>query len=194
MRSAPLGIFIGALPGLGSDIAAWLGYDMSKRFAKKPEEFGNGSVEGLAGCEVAKSAEDGGAIIPTVTFGIPGDSQTVVILGALWMKPSLPVFFAAMFAWGLNMGVTTTLVRTTVQELAEGVHRAQILSVLLVSFMISAPLSSMLLGNLIAGYDPLTALIPGVVISLVIFVVGVTSSRLWQYEAPTGPVALSATP
>ncbi|HTK99665.1 MAG TPA: MFS transporter [Pseudomonadales bacterium] len=118
----------------------------------------------------------------------------VVILGALWMKPSLPVFFAAMFAWGLNMGVTTTLVRTTVQELAEGVHRAQILSVLLVSFMISAPLSSMLLGNLIAGYDPLTALIPGVVISLVIFVVGVTSSRLWQYEAPTGPVALSATP
>ena len=66
-----------------------------------------------------------------------------------------------MFAWGLNMGVTTTLVRTTVQELADGAHRAQILSVLLVSFMISAPLSSMLLGNLIAGYDPLTALIPG---------------------------------
>ena len=117
-----------------------------------------------------------------------------MILGVLWMKPSLPLFFAAMFAWGLNMGVTTTLVRTTVQELAEGVHRAQILSVLLVSFMISAPLSSMLLGNLIAGYDPLTALIPGVVISLVIFVVGVTSSRLWQYEAPIGPVALSATP
>ncbi len=117
----------------------------------------------------------------------------VVILGVLWIKPSVPVFFAAMFAWGLNMGVTTTLVRTTVQELADGVHRAQILSVLLVSFMISAPLSSMLLGSLIAGYDPLTALIPGVVISLVIFAIGVASSRLWQYEAPTGPVALGAT-
>lgn len=90
LRSAPMGIFIGALPGLGSDIAAWLGYDMSKRFAKKPEEFGNGSVEGLAGCEVAKSAEDGGAIIPTVTFGIPGDSQTVVILGALMLHGVRP--------------------------------------------------------------------------------------------------------
>lgn len=110
----------------------------------------------------------------------------VVILGLLWMKPSLWLFYAVMFAWGFNMGVTTTLVRTTVQELAEGVHRAQILSVLLVSFMISAPLSSMLLGNLIAGFDPLTALIPGIVISLVIFAVGVTSSRLWQYEALPG--------
>jgi predicted MFS family arabinose efflux permease len=110
----------------------------------------------------------------------------VVILGLLWMKPSLWLFYAVMFAWGFNMGVTTTLVRTTVQELAEGVHRAQILSVLLVSFMISAPLSSMLLGNLIAGFDPLTALIPGIVISLVIFAVGVTSSSLWQYEALPG--------
>ena len=90
LRSAPIGIFIGALPGLGSDIAAWLGYDMSKRFSKKPEAFGTGSVEGLAGCEVAKSAEDGGAIIPTVTFGIPGDSQTVVILGALMLHGVRP--------------------------------------------------------------------------------------------------------
>ena len=116
----------------------------------------------------------------------------VVILGLLWTKPTLWLFYAVMFAWGFNMGVTTTLVRTTVQELAEGIHRAQILSVLLVSFMISAPLSSMLLGNLIAGFDPLTALIPGIVISLVIFVVGVTSSRLWQYEPPTGSVVLTA--
>jgi hypothetical protein len=113
----------------------------------------------------------------------------VVILGVLWTRPALWLFYAVMFAWGLNMGVTTTLVRTTVQELAEGVHRAQILSVLLVSFMISAPLSSMLLGNLIAGFDPLTALIPGIVVSLVIFTIGVASSRLWQYEAAASPVA-----
>jgi len=117
----------------------------------------------------------------------------VVILGVLWTRPALWLFYAVMFAWGLNMGVTTTLVRTTVQELAEGVHRAQILSVLLVSFMISAPLSSMLLGNLIAGFDPLTALIPGIVVSLVIFAIGVASSRLWQYEAPTSPVAARST-
>ncbi|HET6473012.1 MAG TPA: hypothetical protein VFG38_14300, partial [Pseudomonadales bacterium] len=73
-----------------------------------------------------------------------------------------------------------------VQELAGGEHRAQILSVLLVSFMISAPLSSLLLGNLIAGFDPLTALLPGVAMSLVIFAAGLAASGLWQYEAPAG--------
>jgi putative tricarboxylic transport membrane protein len=90
LRSAPIGILIGALPGLGSDIAAWLGYDAAKRFARRPQDFGRGSLEGLAGCEVAKSSEDGGAIIPTVTFGIPGDSQTVVILGALMLHGLRP--------------------------------------------------------------------------------------------------------
>ena len=90
LRSAPIGIFIGALPGLGSDIAAWLGYDAAKRFSRRPQDFGHGSLEGLAGCEVAKSSEDGGAIIPTITFGIPGDSQTVVILGALMLHGVRP--------------------------------------------------------------------------------------------------------
>jgi len=112
----------------------------------------------------------------------------VAILAVLWTRPSLWLFYTAMFAWGVNMGVTTTLVRTTVQELADGEHRAQILSVLLVSFMISAPLSSLLLGNLIAGFDPLTALLPGIAMSLVIFVAGLASSGLWQYEAPTSPI------
>ncbi len=109
----------------------------------------------------------------------------VVILAVLWMRPSLWLFYVAIVAWGFNMGITTTLVRTTVQELAEEPHRAQILSMLLVSFMISAPASSVLLGWLIAGYDPLTALIPAIVMSLVIFGIGVTSSGLWRYRAYT---------
>ena len=116
----------------------------------------------------------------------------VLILGVLWMQPSLWLFYAVMLAWGFNMGITTTLVRTTVQELSAGVHRAQILSVLLVSFMISAPLSSVVLGKLIAGYDPLTALIPGIVISFVIFIIGITSSSLWGYEPSDDARALPA--
>jgi hypothetical protein len=71
-----------------------------------------------------------------------------------------------MFAWGVNMGVTTTLVRTTVQELADPDHRAQILSMLLVSFMVTAPISSLVLGMLIEHTSPLHALLPGIVISL----------------------------
>ncbi|NJN53119.1 MAG: MFS transporter [Gammaproteobacteria bacterium] len=106
----------------------------------------------------------------------------VAILAVLYVKPSLPVFYAAILAWGLNMGVTTTLVRTTVQELAPETHRAQILSILLLSFMVSAPISSMLLGTLIAGFDPLAALLPGIAVSALIYGVGAKWSGLWQYE------------
>ncbi len=114
----------------------------------------------------------------------------VVILGLLWANPALWLFYIVMFGWGFNMGVTSTLVQTTVQELAQGTHRAQILSVLLVSFMVSAPLSSMLLGSLIALYDPLTALIPAIAMSLVIFGIGVTSSGLWRYQPEADQSAL----
>lgn len=113
----------------------------------------------------------------------------VLIFAVLWFKPPVWLFYTAMVAWGLNMGVTTTLVRTTVQELADREHRGQILSVLLVSFMISAPVSSMVLGKLIAGYDPLTALLPGIAMSILIFVMGVAVGGLWRYEAPTSPIA-----
>lgn len=105
------------------------------------------------------------------------------ILGLLWFRPSLWLFYLLMAAWGLNMGVTSTLVRTTVQELADAKHRSQILSVLLFSFIVSSPISSILLGLLIAQSTPMTALLPGIVISLLIFVVGVTRSGLWGYRS-----------
>jgi predicted MFS family arabinose efflux permease len=104
----------------------------------------------------------------------------------LYAQPSLWLFYVAMFAWGLNMGVTTTLVRSTVQELAEPNHRAQILSILLVSFMITAPVSSLLLGLLIQHTTPLSALLPGVVMSFIIFFLGRYSGGadgLWHYRS-----------
>jgi len=107
----------------------------------------------------------------------------IAILALLYVRPSLPLFFATIFAWGVNMGVTSTLVRTTVQELAPADHRAQVLSVLLFSFLVTAPVSSLLLGAFIADYDPLTALLPGIAISLLIYVVGILWSGLWGYEA-----------
>lgn len=111
------------------------------------------------------------------------------ILLLLWSQPSLWLFYAAIFAWGLNMGVTTTMVRTTVQELAPAAARAQILSVLLFSFLVSSPISAVLLGFLIAESTPLAALLPGVVVSVLIFWVGLVWSGLWRYEFSSDPVA-----
>jgi hypothetical protein len=99
----------------------------------------------------------------------------VLIFVLLWFKPPIWLFYTSMVA--------------TVQELAGREHRGQILSVLLVSFMISTPVSSIVLGKLIEGSDPLTALLPGIAMSLLIFVMGLVVSGLWRYEAPTHPPA-----
>jgi MFS family permease len=112
----------------------------------------------------------------------------IFILGILLLQPSLWLFYLVMIAWGLNMGVTTTLVRTTVQELAPETFRAQILSVLLLSFMVSSPISSILLGLLIAQTTPLAAMVPGIVISLLLFIVGIAYSGLWNYRSPSSHV------
>ena len=118
----------------------------------------------------------------------------IIVLGVLWMEPDPWLFYLVMFGWGLNMGVTTTLVRTTVQELAPPPVRAQILSILLLSFLVSSPLSSLLLGLLIAQTTPLNALLPGIAISALIFLIGVRSSGLWGYLSTGEPLALHSEP
>lgn len=113
-----------------------------------------------------------------------------LILALLWLQPSIWVFHATIFAWGLNMGVTTTMVRTTVQELAPPTVRAQILSVLLLSFLVSSPISSLLLGFLIARTTPLAALLPGIAVSAIIFGIGMRASGLWQYRYSGEPLLM----
>mgnify|MGYP000194441038 CR=1 FL=1 len=83
LRSALVGTFIGALPGAGADIAAWVSYGIAKRTSKKPEEFGKGSLEGVVASTSANNAALSGAWIPALVFGIPGDSVTAIALGAL---------------------------------------------------------------------------------------------------------------
>jgi len=83
LRSALIGIWIGALPGTGGDIAALIAYDAAKRTVKKPSApFGKGAYEGVIAPESANIAAVGGAFIPMLTLGIPGDAVTAIIIGA----------------------------------------------------------------------------------------------------------------
>lgn len=92
LQSSAIGVFIGALPGTGGDIAALMAYDHAKRVTKYPEvPFGEGAREGLVAPETANNAAVGGAFIPMLTLGIPGDAVTAIIIGA-------------MFIHGLNPG------------------------------------------------------------------------------------------
>jgi putative tricarboxylic transport membrane protein len=83
LRSSGIGSFIGVLPAEGGTVASLIGYSEAKRFSKNPEEFGKGSIEGIAGAEAANNAATGGAMVPTLALGIPGSATTAVILTGL---------------------------------------------------------------------------------------------------------------
>ena len=91
LRSGALGTFIGAMPGLGEDIAAWTSYAAAKRVSKEREKFGKGSIEGLMAAETGESACVPGAIIPVLTLAVPGSAPAAVLM-------------AAMMIHGLNPG------------------------------------------------------------------------------------------
>lgn len=85
LRASTIGVIIGALPGTGGDIAALMAYDHAKRTVKNPypKPFGQGAYQGLIAPEAAANAAIGGAFVPMMTLGIPGDSVTAVLIGAL---------------------------------------------------------------------------------------------------------------
>ena len=85
LRCSCIGTFIGALPGVGGDIAALISYDHAKRTTIKPypNDFGKGAYQGIIAPESSNNASMGGALVPMLTLGIPGDSATAVLIGAL---------------------------------------------------------------------------------------------------------------
>jgi len=91
LRSSLIGTFIGALPGTGADIAAFVSYGEAKRWSKDPDSFGKGNIYGLTAPQAGANGVCGGAFIPMLTLGIPGDAVTAIILGAL-------------IIWGLQPG------------------------------------------------------------------------------------------
>ncbi len=90
LKSSAIGAGIGALPGAGAAMAAFMAYAEAKRSSAHPEKFGTGIPEGVVAPESANNAMTGGAFIPMLAFGIPGDSVTAVILSALIIQGIVP--------------------------------------------------------------------------------------------------------
>ncbi len=123
VRSGLVGTLIGAIPGVGEDIAAWVSYDFAKRGSREPETFGTGNIEGLIASETGNNAAVAGAVIPVLSLGIPGSAPAAVLLAAMFIHGVRPgpmimiespefvykvvamVFLAtcAMFILGLSM-------------------------------------------------------------------------------------------
>ncbi len=108
LRCAMLGTGIGAIPGTGGPIAAFLAYDHARRFSKHPDDFGKGELSGVIAPEASHNAVTGGAMIPMLSLGVPGDPATAVILGGMMIhglqpgpmlfQTHLPVIYAIYLA------------------------------------------------------------------------------------------------
>lgn len=90
LRSSFIGIITGIIPGTGGDTACWFAYNEAKRFSKDKDKFGTGIPEGVAASEAANNAVVGGALIPTITLGIPGSSATAILMGGLLVHGIMP--------------------------------------------------------------------------------------------------------
>lgn len=126
------GTFLGILPGVGGPIAAFISYDYARKMSSTPEEFGRGSIEGVAAPESANNAVAGGALIPMMTLGIPGDPVTAILIGALLIHGLTPgpllfleradfayaVIFSYFWANIFNLAIALVAIRLLVKLLA----------------------------------------------------------------------------
>ena len=128
-RCSVIGSYIGMLPGLGASIVGWVTYAHAKQGAKDDSQFGQGDVRGLLAPEAANNALRGGALIPTLTLGIPGSVGTAILMGALIMhglRPGpgmlttdLPITFSFVWIIALASVVATLILLRTVNFVAK---------------------------------------------------------------------------
>ncbi len=164
-----LGTFLGIIPGTGGAIASFWAYNEAKRFSKHPETFGTGNIHGIAAPEAANNGTTGGALIPLLTLGIPGDVVTAVILGALLVVGIRPgpmlfreqagmmnaLFVSLIFAQFLILGIGLLSVRILPKVLKAPSH---ILFPIILSLCFIGAFS---LNN--SNYDMFIALVFGVI-------------------------------
>jgi putative tricarboxylic transport membrane protein len=86
IRSSLIGTIVGVIPGVGGAVSGFLAYSHAKQSSKTPERFGKGAIEGVISAEAANDAKEGGSLLPTVAFGIPGTVGMAILLGALIMQ------------------------------------------------------------------------------------------------------------
>ena len=90
LRSSSIASILGAMPGVGGGVAQFMCYNEARRASKHPEEFGKGSLEGIAAAEASNNAVVGSTMIPLLTLGIPGDGVTALLLGAFMLHGITP--------------------------------------------------------------------------------------------------------
>lgn len=133
LRSCLVGLFIGILPGIGGSASNVIAYTVAKQGSKHPEKFGTGIVDGIVASEASNNACIGGAMIPLLTLGIPGDGPTAILLGGLTIAGITPgpLLFQsnAIFVYGVYTALLLASVMMFLIELFGMKYFVRILSI-----------------------------------------------------------------
>ncbi|MBT4524940.1 MAG: C4-dicarboxylate ABC transporter permease [Deltaproteobacteria bacterium] len=122
LRSSVIGTIIGIFPGAGATIASFISYDVAKRSSKTPEQFGKGSLEGVAAAEGANSSSVGGALVPLLALGIPGSATDAVLLGAFMLHDLNPGPLLFRDSPEIVYGIFTSLILANIIMLILGLY------------------------------------------------------------------------
>lgn len=150
LRSSALGTLIGALPGAGADIAAWVCYAVSKKSSREPEKYGTGHDEGIIDATASNNAAVSGSWVPALVFGIPGGAVTAIAVGIMYMKGLNPgpriftetpeIIYAVLIAFLIANLIMVPLGYLAIRMagLIIGVPRAVLMPIIMIFCMVGA--------------------------------------------------------
>ncbi len=185
LRSSLIGSLVGALPGTGGTVANFLSYDQAKKFSRHPEEFGTGTPSGIVASEASNSAVAGGAFVPTLALGIPGDLPMAIMMGVLilhgitpgpMMFEQNPILVGAIY--------TSLLIGAVVMVLCNLLLVRWFAKISLIPQQILVPVVLMLCA--IGAY----ALNNNLFDIWVLFIFGIIGYLLWKADVPLTPLIL----
>jgi len=186
LLSSLIGVVIGVIPGAGADIAGLVAWDQSRSIAKRPEEYGKGSLEGLAASTTANNACLGGALTTMMALGLPGDAVTAILIGAFiiyGVQPG-PIMFRdhASFVYM----VITLMMLANVAFLAVGFFFSKVLTKFL-SLPQSFIWSTIIILSLVGSY----AINNSAFDLMIVFLSGVLGFLFRLLDVPLGPIVLA---
>ena len=187
LRGSAIGAFIGAVPGAGGTVAAFLSYASTVQADKNPESYGKGNIRGVIAPEAANNAKDGGALIPTLAFGIPGSAEMAVFLGVLILHGLEPGPLMLIEHQGVVFSLIVALAISAVLASAVGLVLARPLALItLVDVHILAPV---VVSVALVGVYALHGSVGDVIVAVMFGIVGFLMIR-FDYPRITLVIAL----
>jgi len=187
LRGSAIGAFIGAIPGVGGTVASFLSYASTVQASSDPQSFGKGNIQGVIAPEAANNAKDGGALIPTLAFGIPGSAEMAIFLGVLILHGLEPGPLMLIENEGVVFSLIVALATAAVLASVIGLMLARWLSlVTLVDVHVLAPV---VISTALVGVYALHSSIGDVVESVIFGIIGYLMIR-FDYPRITAVIAL----